>query len=384
MAASEQPAPQTAKRKSRRKPDPFQELRKKLDPNLLPFLDKRDGASQLSRMLPVTYSPEQVNDESKEECRAWELAGLYYMNQGRPQEALAIFVALYDHMLVAQEQGQRVHKATPLVWIYECYLMMGFAALPKRYLMLSLCEDAITKKGIVPIETSGVYIRAVWRHGLADSELKRYTAQAYKLSEKYPTESLFPEWVLQELDKSWMIGPPAPMEAAVYSVNPRYVRYLIGHLGDGTGTSLERLADYLLSCMPGCRTTRRGESPSTDYDVICSIDGLEVDFRSELGRYFVCECKDWQSAADFTTMAKFCRVLDSMKSRFGILFSKNGLSGQGKRVDAELEQLKVFQDRGMVIVVIDQADIERVANGESFIGLLRTKYERVRLNLVDP
>jgi hypothetical protein len=81
-------------------------------------------------------------------------------------------------------------------------------------------------------------------------------------------------------------------------------------------------------------------------------------------------------------MAKFCRVLDSTKSRFGILFSKNGISGEGRTVDAEREQLKVFQDRGMVIVVIDQSDLEHVARGGSFINLLRAKYERVRLDLV--
>ena len=111
------------------------------------------------------------------------------------------------------------------------------------------------------------------------------------------------------------------------------------------------------------------------------MEGFEVDFRSELGRYFVCECTDWDSPADFTLLAKFCRVLDSVKSRFGILFSKQGISGEGKNRDAGLEQLKVFQDRGMVIVVIDQSDLEQVANGANFISLLRTKYENVRLNL---
>ena len=81
-------------------------------------------------------------------------------------------------------------------------------------------------------------------------------------------------------------------------------------------------------------------------------------------------------------MAKFCRVLDSIKSRFGILFSKLGITGKGKTTNAELEQLKVFQDRGMVIVVVSQKDLEKLAEGGNFISLLRTKYERVRLNLI--
>jgi hypothetical protein len=111
------------------------------------------------------------------------------------------------------------------------------------------------------------------------------------------------------------------------------------------------------------------------------MEGFEVDFRSEFGRYFLCECKDWGNPADITAMAKFCRILDSIKSRFGILFSKSGISGTGQTKDAEREQLKVFQDRGMVIVVINQKDLEKVANGMNFIKLLRDKYENVRLDL---
>lgn len=120
---------------------------------------------------------------------------------------------------------------------------------------------------------------------------------------------------------------------------------------------------------------------STDYDVICSMDGLDVDFRSELGRYFVCECKDWASAADFTTMAKFCRVLDSTKAKFGLLFSSSGITGDGKAMFAEREQLKVFHDRGIVIVVLDHADVQAVAAGKNLISLLRDRYEAVRLDL---
>src|SRR5262245_7312786 len=136
--------------------------------------------------------------------------------------------------------------------------------------------------------------------------------------------------------------------------------------------------------MPGCRTTRRSRTPSTDNDIICSMDGLDVDFRSELGRYFVCECKDWASPADFTTMAKFCRVLDSTKARFGLLFSSSGITGAGETVFAEREQLKVFHDRGIVIVVLDREDIQAVAGGKNLISLLRDRYEAVRLDIRAP
>jgi hypothetical protein len=349
--------------------------------SLFPLFDKRDGAARLAQTLPTEYSGNKII-EGSDECRVWELSGLYYLNQGRPHEALPIFSVLYYQMLNGQKFGKRVHKGLPLVWMYECYLMMGFVTLAKRYLMLTLVEDAIRENGKLSSETGGVYFRLVWRHGLPDSEVQRYAKEAHDQFGRHPNESLFPEWILHELDKNWMTEFPIPQEAAVYSANPIYVKHLIDQLGDTSGATLERLAEYILSCMPGCRTARRRRSHSSDYDIVCSVEGLEVDFRSELGRYFVCECKDWQSPAGYTTMAKFCRVLDSTKSRFGILFSKKGISGEGRTVDAEREQLKVFQDRGMVIVVIDQSDLEHIARGGSFINLLRAKYERVRLDLI--
>jgi hypothetical protein len=192
---------------------------------------------------------------------------------------------------------------------------------------------------------------------------------------------MFPEALLQRVDDDWLTEIPSAAEAFVYSANEGYVRWLLSQLGTSGGEALEFLAEYLLSCMPGCRTTRRARSSSTDYDVVCSMEGFEVDFRSELGRYFVCECKDWKDPADFTTMAKFCRVLDSFKAKFGVLFSKSGLSGENRTAFAAREQLKVYQDRGIVVVVIDLNDLESVAAGQNLISLLRTRYESVRLDI---
>jgi len=113
---------------------------------------------------------------------------------------------------------------------------------------------------------------------------------------------------------------------------------------------------------------------STEFDLVCSIDGAELDFRSEFGRYFVCECKDLKNRANVTAILKFCSVLDSVGSRFGIFISKFGIA-------AEDEIRKLYQRRGIVVVVLELADLESVARGENFINLLRHKYEKVRLDL---
>ena len=94
--------------------------------------------------------------------RTWELAGLYFMNSGRLYESLALFWGLYRQMLAAQRIGARLHKGMPLVWMSDCYGQLGFPIYTKRYLMLTLVEDALREHGSVSPETTGTYFRLVW------------------------------------------------------------------------------------------------------------------------------------------------------------------------------------------------------------------------------
>ena len=144
---------------------------------------------------------------------------------------------------------------------------------------------------------------------MPDDLVNRYSQDAYDWFVKQPELAAFPEWVLQQLDQDWFSGYPSREEVDIYPVNNIYVQYLLERIGDGTGETLEILAEYLLSVMPGIRTYRRKKTKSTDYDIVCAVDGLETDFRSEFGRPFLAECKDWGKPADFTTIAKFCRIL---------------------------------------------------------------------------
>ncbi len=357
------------------------EYEAKVLPSFGDFLSRPDGAAELISELPKQI-PASESAQNPEKQRVWELCGLYYQNQGRYHEALAVFQTLYGQMLLFQEEtGNRAHKGMPLCWISDCYDWLGCPALARRYLMLTTCEDSIRDSGFINPNTSGVYFRWVIKFGLGHTELSRYAAEIWKIYDKNPGDSCFPESIVQDLDNQWMVAYPSAQEAGLYVITERYAAYLLGTLGSGDGKSLERLAHYLLSSIPGFRAYRRQRSHSTDYDIVCALEGTDLDFRSDLGRYFICECKDWQAPADFTAFAKFCRVLDSAKCRFGIVFSKSDISGKGKSSDAEREQLKVFQDRGLIIVVISEPDLHRLATGANFLAMLRERYESVRLDL---
>lgn len=138
------------------------ELDRTLDPSLQPFLDARDGAANLLRELPKVYGPASVMAPGSEQ-RAWELVALHLRDQRRPHEGIAILAALYRQMLTGQlAVKKRVHKGMPLVWMSDMYAQLGFPALAKRYLMLTLCEDAVASRGTVSPESSGVYFRLSW------------------------------------------------------------------------------------------------------------------------------------------------------------------------------------------------------------------------------
>lgn len=79
---------------------------------------------------------------------------------------------------------------------------------------------------------------------------------------------------------------------------------------------MELLARHVLACMPGARVSKdrvSQQGTNTDYDVVCSLDGFLIDFRTELGRYFIGECKAMsEDATPYAVVTKFCRVLDSI------------------------------------------------------------------------
>jgi hypothetical protein len=179
-------------------------LQAKLPAELYALLDRRDGASELVRQLPRAFAPTSVM-EGQPNQDAWTSVAGFYSAQGRVHEALSIYSALYEHMLVAQDETRtRNHKGTPLVWMSDCYRRLGYNLISRRYLMLTLVEDAISQSGNVLPETTGVYFRLVWGGGLSDTQLKQYAEEIYALSQQNADEAMYPEWVLQNLDQSWI------------------------------------------------------------------------------------------------------------------------------------------------------------------------------------
>ncbi|MEW6443203.1 MAG: hypothetical protein AB1640_19875 [bacterium] len=156
------------------------------------FLD-RSSAAKFLRVLPQIFPCESFSaDPEAQSC--WEMVGNFHKNVWRLHEALSIYFGLYDHLIAAQAAcGKRRRKGTPLVWMSDCYSQMSFPVHAKRCLMLALIENAIHEEGNVPPDTTGTYWRLVFRHGLPDSEIKRYGKMAYELWRQNQDEAMFPQ-----------------------------------------------------------------------------------------------------------------------------------------------------------------------------------------------
>jgi hypothetical protein len=352
-----------------------------------PYFIETDGATKFAFYLNNNFTIEELSTKDArgicDKLVCWERIGNFYKNLGRFQEAILLYAVLYEKLLDAQKEKLAwVNKADPLIWMSDCYSGIRFPVISKRYLMYALCENAIQEKGQIQAANMGSYWRLILG-GMFEGKINSYCKKVWDLFSENNEWGMYPEWLIQKIDdRSWMMEIPSPAEGMIYEVNSRYMLKIMEGLGKSKGIDFELLAHYLLSCMPGCKVTGRTRSGSgTDYDLICSMEGYQVDFRSEFGRYFVCECKDWERPADVTTVLKFCRVLDSIKTRFGILFSKKGVSGQGKNKSAETEIRKMYQDRGVVIIVVDENDINEIVGHNNFISMLREKYESIRLDL---
>lgn len=346
----------------------------------------QDCEVRLLQDLQANIKPEELEPTTTVnsiQCDVWSYYGALLMLQGKPHQAIKVFDTLYARILTHQvETGRRFHKGLPLFHMSQCFQSLGRTVHAKRYTMLALCEDAVSDQGVLNLQNSGSYGRLAWVYGLSDREIRGYVAQAWSAFQENAAEAAMPEWILQRFDQQWKTEVPSEQESGTYHITKCYCEHLMGQLGGGDGKALERLAQYLVGSMPGCRAYLRGRTFSTDHDVVASAEGPFADFRSELGRYFVCECKDRkEDKATFADVAKFCRVLDSVKAKLGVIFSPNGLTGEGAAENADREVLKVYQDRGIVIVVVNRDDLQRVAEGANFISMLREKYEIIRLDL---
>ena len=173
-----------------------------------------------------------------------------------------------------------------------------------------------------------------------------------------------------------------------FSLSPSYLRALMNDL-DGTtttdsGRSFETVALYLASLLPGAAPRRNvlDEDQGFENDVVVRNSSSGVDLQVDtLGRYFLIECKNWGTAIGVSEVGYFLYRMRLTQSRFGLIFSKNGISGDKKSGERCARSLirRAFSQDGLICATIDKAELESLCESRrSFWSLVLGKAERLR------
>jgi hypothetical protein len=347
------------------------------------------GNENIISMLKKAYR--DVNEDLTRNI--WESVILFYRyNENRYFQAINVAKELYYTMIEYEEEKEEyISKGMPLVWIRDNYIMLESPFSAKKYMMLTLIEDAIRdskEKGKAYLNTNqgGSYFRLSFYHGMSDNEINRYVKEIFNIYLRNEKESkvFYPDWFLLQLSNEWMIEYPAIKEHMYYEINREYLSFLIEESKkDERGKIFEELSAYLLSGIPGFRTKHNLRTDTFQIDILCENNRSQIDPISELGLFIPCECKnETEKSVSLGSVAKFHSLLESTKCKAGIVFSINGLSGEKNEEEkfAAKELIKIYQRSGITILNITMVDIELVQKGENFISILKKKYKELRFD----
>jgi hypothetical protein len=359
-------------------------------------------ADELINLIPASLVKDRVgNDpravESTPQYAIWDDCLDFYLYSNRPTEGLSVAHTLYEHLLQLQSDcGVRFHKGDMLWMLGLLYERDQSPWMAQWYKNLALCEDAVTFCNLrndgprfVPFfrQHAASYAMLQNRFRYSEADIERLLL-AIRTESDPGQSSMFPETLLANManiDRRYFdeCGRclPSVKEACLFAGSQHYMRRLVESLGEGDGLSLERLALYLMSCIPGTRAVWNSRSTYAQHDVFGSFEGSPPDFRSDTSRYFLCECKDYSRPVDSAKLSTFADRMSSTRVKFGVLFSMAGLTGTGTRTNGHANRERAYTVNEQVIAVITHDDLMALCDGRNFLDILKSEYEFVRFSI---
>lgn len=329
--------------------------------------------------------PSAKSDKVTEELNALiDRAFATFVVPGRHLEGIHAFRAIYERYLEAQSSlSERIHKGTVLFWIGRCAQLVGYHSTALRSFLLALCEDIIELDGEIDPLKVGTYPMLVMNYGWTPARFNDTVSKVYQDFKDDPAR-IYPEHLAVDIDSGLMQHDPLGPEYELMTVCTPYLGYLRQQLCDNPdGKTMEQIGKYLMWTIPGVWTSGRSPTHSTDYDVIAEVPREASRLYEYTGSMVICECKNTKDRTDFTQIAKLCRVIDSVKAKAGVVFTRQGVSGESGTKYGYREILKVYQDRGIMIAVVDDNDLEQLVQGANFYRMLIDKFRQIRLDLRD-
>lgn len=150
------------------------------------------------------------------------------------------------------------------------------------------------------------------------------------------------------------------------------------------GRSLEKLAALLLNNIPSLICKYKNlNTRSSEIDLVVEYIGSkrEIPLFEELGRYCLIECKNWSSPVGVAPVRDFLGKLRKSKTQLGIMFAKNGVTGEGTGLDALREIQSAYDRDGTFLLVFSLAEVKQLEDGTDLVVLLDQKSDSLRFDL---
>ena len=139
------------------------------------------------------------------------------------------------------------------------------------------------------------------------------------------------------------------------------------------GTALEDLATYLLLLVPGLIPARNllDDRLAFESDLVVRDLGGPVGVTSQLmGQDILIECKNWKVPVGVQQVGYFLYRMHLTHTRFGIIFSKKGITGSKDDKAAHDLIRKAFHEDGDVCIVVNSVDIDALITRQTTIRAL--------------
>jgi hypothetical protein len=297
-----------------------------------------------------------------------------------------------------EEKNRRVHRATIALKLTELYWRWDDRGTAFRWVLHTQADDMLGKHG-----AGGGWGKHQLRvtFGMSESaleELNHIAGECLKEVEQigcndWSQPAGFSEEVVRRFGKRGVTGTHVLAEATSFRGFPlsqAYFQTLLNRVHSGKavkgketekGKTLEDLAFYLLTLLPGCvpRCNVRDEDRASEADIVVRNLIQVANLTAELlGRYFLVECKNWEEPIGSPEVGYFLYRMRLTHARFGIIFSRGGISGGEDETFARALIRRAFHEDGNVCVVVDDKDLGKLQGKDAFWWMLLEKIESLR------
>lgn len=150
------------------------------------------------------------------------------------------------------------------------------------------------------------------------------------------------------------------------------------------GSSLERLASYIFSLIPGWVARRNvlHEDLSFETDLVVSNLNSGSNLATELlGRHFLVECKNWDKPVGVREVGYFLYRMRLTHAKFGVILVQKRITGKENEVEEKAARSlirKAFHEDGNICIDLNKEDLSNLLKGNSFWGMLLERIEKIR------